>query len=225
MDLNQHVQKNKNGEVIVTGGPITIMIPRSYEKYKRLNITDEIDTLAIFEMSIGNETKEFFLPATVVMRPSLVEYVTNEGQDYVRAVFEKGDIFIKNTNVVKNAYIAYIIFSEYIEKGQIPRYLTYNQLAYIFDTVQKITGCKLPAEHAVFEMIYAHLSRDQKKLSVPYRLTPMSESPKFLKLKDVPHAATSTTAKLIGSYLNDSLVNSMVNAAEDESDVEDLLRH
>lgn len=225
MDLSKHITKNKNGEMVVTGESVTIMIPRSYEKYKRLNITDEIDTLAVFEISIGTETKEFFLPATVTMCPSLVEYVTIEGQDYVRAVFEKGDIFIKNTNVVKNGYIAYIIFSEYVEKGQIPRFMSYDNLAFIFDTVQRITGCKLPAEHAVFEMIYAHLSRDAKKLSTPYRLTAMSEPPKFLKLKDVPHAATSTTAKLIGSYLNDSLVNSMVNAAEDESDVEDLLRH
>jgi len=225
MDLNKHLQKNKSGEVIVTGGPISIMIPRSYEKYKRLNITDEIDTLAMFEITIDNETKEFFLPASIIMKPSVVQYVTTEGQDYVSATFDKGDIFIKNTRVVKNGYIAYIIFSEYIEKGQIPRYLNYNNLAFIFDTIQRITGCKLPAEHATFEMIYAHLSRDQHQLSTPYRLTPMTTPPKFLKLKDVPHAATSTTAKLVGSYLKDSIINNTVNAADDVSDIEELLRH
>lgn len=224
MDLNKHLTK-KNDQVIVTKGPITILIPRSYEKYKRLTITDEIDTLAVFEITIDGETKGFFASASVVMKPSVVEYVTEGGQEYVKCTFTEGDIFLKSTSIVKNPNIAYIIFSEYIEKGQIPRYMKYNDLAYLFDTVKRMTGSSIPAEHAAFEMIYAHLSRDKKNAKVPYRLTDMGEPPLFLKLKDIPHASTSTTAKLIGAYLNDSINVGVVNAAEDKSDIEDLLRH
>lgn len=224
MDLNKHLTK-KGNQVIVTKGPITILIPRSYEKYKRLTVTDEVDTLAMFEITIDGETKGFFASASVIMKPSVVEYVTDSGQEYLKCTFTEGDIFFKSTAVVKNSNIAYIVFSEYIEKGQIPRFMNYNDLAFLFDTVKRLTGCSIPAEHATFEMIYAHLSRNRNNLKVPYRLTTMNEPPLFLKLKDVPHAATSTTAKLIGSYLNDSIATSMVNAAEDQSDIEDLLRH
>ena len=224
MNLNDHLEK-KGNSVVVKDGPITVLIPRSYEKYKRLVVTDEVDTLAMFEITIGNETKGFFASASVIMKPSVVEYVTDGGQDYVKCTFTKGDIFFKSTSVVKNSNIAYIVFTEYIEKGQIPRFMKYDDLAFLFDTVKRLTGCKIPAEHAAFEMIYAHLSRNRNNLKIPYRLTEMKEDPLFLKLKDVPHAATSTTAKLIGSYLNDSIATSMVNAAEDQSDIEDLLRH
>lgn len=224
MDLNKHLTK-KGNQVIVTKGPITILIPRSYEKYKRLTVTDEVDTLAMFEITIDGETKGFFASASVIMKPSTVEYVTDSGQEYLKCTFTEGDIFFKSTSVVKNSNIAYIVFSEYIEKGQIPRFMKYDDLAFLFDTVKRLTGCSIPAEHATFEMIYAHLSRNRNNLKVPYRLTTMNEPPLFLKLKDVPHAATSTTAKLIGSYLNNSIATSMVNAAEDQSDIEDLLRH
>lgn len=224
MDLNKHLTK-KGNQMIVSKGPITILIPRSYEKYKRLTVTDEVDTLAMFEITIDGETKGFFVSASVVMKPSVVEYVTDGGQEYVKCTFTEGDIFFKSTQVVKNSNIAYIVFSEYIEKGQIPRFMKYDDLAFLFDTVKKLTGCSIPAEHATFEMIYAHLSRNRNNLKVPYRLTAMNEDPLFLKLKDVPHASTSTTAKLVGSYLNDSIATSMVNAADDQSDIEDLLRH
>ena len=224
MDLNEYLI-TKGNQVIVKKGPITVLIPRSYEKYKRLNVTDEVDTLAMFEITINGETKGFFASASVIMKPSVVEYVTDSGQEYLKCTFTEGDIFFKSTQIVKNSNIAYIVFSEYIEKGQIPRFMKYDDLAFLFDTVKRLTGCSIPAEHASFEMIYAHLSRNRNNLKVPYRLTNMSEPPLFLKLKDVPHAATSTTAKLIGSYLNDSIATSMVNAAEDQSDIEDLLRH
>lgn len=226
MDLNKHLTRMKDGRVMVTGSEeITVMIPRSYEKYKRLSVTDQIDTLAMFEITIGNESRGFFLPASIVMQPSIVQYVTVNGNDYVKGTFTKGDTFIKSSNVVKNGYIAYIVFTEYVEKGQIPSYMTYDNLAFLFDIVKRITGCSLPAEHATFEMIYAYLARAKNNLKMSYRHTSMNEPPVFLKLKDVPHAASSTTAKLIGSYLNDSIASSMVNAAEDTSDIEELLRH
>ena len=226
MDLNKHLTKQKDGRVIVTGSEdIVCMIPRSYEKYKRLNVTDVVDTLAVFEITIGNESCGFFLPASILMKPSIIQYVTANGKDYLKVTFTKGDTFIVNTNVVKNSNIAYIIFTEYVEKGQIPDYMKYDNLAFLFDIVKRITGCSIPAEHATFEMIYAYLSRASNNIKKPYRLTNMTDKPIYLKLKDVPHASTSTTAKLIGSYLNDSIASSMVNAAEDTSDIEELLRH
>ncbi len=226
MKLSDHIQQNKTGSYVVTSNEsIIVRIPRSYEKYKRLNVTDQVDTLAMFEIEIAGERQGFFCPASVIMIPSLVEYATDDGLDIVKATFEKGDMFIKNKTVVKNEHVAYIVFTEYIEKGNLPPYLKYSDLAYLFDTVKRITGCKLPAEHSVFEMIYAYLSRSSTNVKIPYRLTNMNASDlTFLKLKDVPHAASSTTAKLIGSYLNDSIVTSMVNAADDQSDVEDLFR-
>ena len=225
MKLSDYLTDQKDGSVKVTRDTeIIVRIPRAYEKYKRLNVTDQVDTLAIFEVEISGERRGFFCPASVIMCPSLVEYVTEEGQDYLKATFSYGDTFIKQKRVVKNEHIAYIVFTEFVEKGQIPRYMKYEDLAYLFDTVVRITGCELPAEHATFEMIYSYLSRSKNNVRIPYRLTTMEESPLFLKLKDVPHAASSTTAKLIGSYLNDSIATSMVNASEDSSDIEDLLR-
>ena len=225
MDLNKHLQYNPDGSVTCLADKIVIYISKAFDKYKLIKVTDTVQTIAIFEITIDGETRGMFIPAVVTMVPSFTSYVTVNGKDYVRCEFTKGDVFMKDKTVVKTGHIAYIVFSEFIEKANVPDFIKYADMAFLFDTVKRITGCKLPAEHAAFEMIYAFLARDAADLKRSYRLTAMQDDPKFLPLKDVPHAAQSTTARLIGAYLKDSLASSMVNASEDNSDIEDLLRH
>ena len=133
--------------------------------------------------------------------------------------------FIENTRVVQNPNIAYVVFSEFVNGARIPPFIKYNDLAFLFDSVKRITGSGIPAEHATFEMIYAYLARDPKNFKRMWRFTDGKGTPKYFKLNDVPHVAVSTTSKLISAYLKDSIASSMINASEDQSDIEDLLRH
>lgn len=224
MDLNRILNKDKNRLVCMVDN-ITVYISRNFEKYKMLTIGDDVSALAIFEIVVGNESRGFFLPAAVKMKPSVVSFETVDGTDFVKCEFHKGDTFIDDTTVVQNANIAYIVFEEFIDGARIPKFMRYDNLAFIFDIIKRITGSSIPAEHAAFEMIYAYLSRNPKNVREMWRLTNMNGSPKYFKLKDVPHVAVSTTSKLISAYLNDSIASSMVNASEDNSDIEELLRH
>ena len=53
----------------------------------------------------------------------------------------------------------------------------------------------------------------------------MLHPPRFLKLDDSAHATMSTTAKLIGGYLQDAINGMIANPNNDtSSDIEDLLR-
>ena len=224
MDLNRVLKKEKNS-LVCTTDDIVIYISRHFEKYSMLNVGDDVTTLAIFELNVGNETMGFFLPAVVHMHPSVVKFENVNGDDFLRCEFHKGDVFIEDTEVVQNPNIAYVIFEEFIDGGRIPSFMRYDNLAFIFDIVKRITSSSIPAEHAAFEMIYAYLSRNPKNFREMWRLTTMNGNPKYFKLKDVPHVAVSTSSKLISAYLKDSIASSMVNASEDQSDIEDLLRH
>ena len=225
MDLNKLFNRSNNGSTTAIVDNIEIYISRSYEKYKMLNISDSVSALAVFEINYGAESKGFFLPAVIEMHPSEIAFETINGTDFVKCTFNKGDIFMKSAEVVQNPNIAYTIFAEYIDSARVPNFMHYENLAFLFDTVKRITGSSIPAEHAAFEMIYAYLSRDPKNFRTMYRLTNMSEPPKYYKLKDVAHVASSTSSKLISAYLKDSLASSMVNASDNTSDLEELLRH
>ena len=224
MNIDTALKREKDSLIVVVNS-VVIYISKTFEKYKMLSIGDAVSTLAVFEINIGNESVGFFLPAVVEMKPSNVSFETINGDEYVKCEFTKGDVFMDNVNVVQNVNIAYAIFEEFIDSGRVPKFMKYKNLAFVFDIVKKITGSSIPAEHAAFEMIYSYLSRNPKNFRQMWRLTNMVGEPKYFKLKDVPHVAVSTTSKLISAYLKDSIAASMVNASEDSSDIEELLRH
>lgn len=217
----------KDDRVLFTGHEMLAYVPRSYERYGLLKIGDTTDALAIFEFTIQDVgDHSIFLPAMISMSPSDVQFVTIGGIDYLRCLFKQGDVFLNHREVVRNSYLAYVLFNEYIQNGKIPKFIDYNTCAFIFDIVKEITKSKMNVNHATFEMIFSHLARDREDVRKFYRKTDMINPPRFLKLNDSAHATMSTTAKLIGGYLQDAINGMIVNPNNDtSSDIEDLLRN
>lgn len=222
--LSDYTKKTSDGKFVVERGPIIAYLDRAYEKYKRLKITDKVSTLGIFTIEIGDKTAGFCIPGMLTMCPSSTEYVIHDGIECVKCTFEKGDVFIDSDDFVRESNIAYVMFTECLEKANIPKFMSYDDLATLFDMISRYTGFNAGVNHAGFEMLYAYLTRSANNLGVQYRYTDMKQPPYYMKLKDVPHVAQSTTTKLLGAYLTDSMTVSMVNASDDVSDVEELLR-
>ena len=164
------------------------------------------------------------LPMIVDMRPSGQYTKKMDDKDYYVFTFEKGDEFIVNRTLIKKTFILFAMFKEFIVNGNFPYFLTYEELGRLFDRSQDLCGEKLKAPHQIFEMIFAHLSRDSNNLNTFYRYTDMKEPPRWIGLKNTGYAPTSTTARLIGSYLMEGLNSSIVNPTTQNSDVEDILR-
>ena len=159
------------------------------------------------------------------MCPSNILFKTIKDDEYVFCTFDKGDIFIKNKSIVKSEFIAYALFSMYLDKGKIPDLIDYSKETFIFDTVADITGSKIGKfNHAIFELIYSHLARDSEDLQKPYRLTDMKTPPVRLKLSDLPRVTQSLTAKLESGYLASSINVALTHENENPSKIEELLR-
>lgn len=204
-----------------------VLIPKYYEKFQMIKVEAEVKTLGIFAVWFDKDSdqSEFFLPAVVTMCPSEILFKTIGGDEYVYCTFRKGDTFIKNRQVVKAEYIAYALFSMYLEKGRIPDLISYEKEAFMFDTVGKVTGSKASGfNHSIFEVIYAHLARDPKDVHSFYRLTDMKYPPIRLKLSNLPNVTTSLTSRLISGYLTQSITTSLNHENEFESPLEELLR-
>lgn len=219
------VEDPKTKSVIFIGDKLEVYIPKRYETYKCLVVEDNVFTLGMFDMTINDELETgYCLAAHIVMCPSSVGSTTIDGEAYVVATLVHGDIFIKSTEVVKNPQLAYVIFKEFIYIGNRPKFIGYDDTAFIFDTVQQISGINFHVDKVVFEIMFSQLFRDQDDITKIHRLTDMQRTPIALPLRAVAHAATTTTAKLVGSFFGDCVNSAIINQNDAQNELENILR-
>lgn len=217
--------KDVDGEVIFTGKTMEVFIPKRYENQDLVLVQDFIRTLAIFEVLIDDKIRKgFLLPALITMLPHETYSANIDGVDYYVGKFITGDKFMTSKTVLKQGHIAYFMFLEFISLGNLPSFIGYEEVAFLFDRAASMCGVKLDFNHSVFEMIYAHLFRDAKDLTKKYRHTDMKKKPAFIELRSVTWGTDSTTSKLVGSYLGDGLNSALVNQSDQPSELENLFR-
>lgn len=224
MDYSKYF-KQKGDTVYFEGDELVLFIPERYEKHGCLDISEKVSVLAIFDGTINKDIPfGYMLPAKVVVEPTYIDTVVKNGNRYAKLTLSKGDVFIKNINVVQDSTLAYIVFYEMVYGGRTPDFIDYNENGFIFDEVSRVTGVKFPTDHAIFEMMSAMLHRSQDDIAVQYRLTEMKKAPHVIPLSLVSHAAISTTSKIVGAYMDNGIDAALVNASDIPSDVENILR-
>ena len=225
--LMQYMQKTKTGNgLIFTGSLAKVYIPLRYEVHDLLGIENVIRTLGIFQVEVKGEEVPYnlLLPAILSMKPSATEQRKINDIEYLICSFVAGDIFLESMTIIKQNFVLSKMFIEFIRNGNMPPWLTYDQMGPIFDVAQVMCGASLPVPHAILEMMVSHCSRDPDKLSVKYRYTNQKKQPVFLGLRDTTNVRDSTTSRLVGSYVMDGINASIVNQSQQRSEVEDLLR-
>lgn len=222
--IMQYFKKHEN-TFIFTGKKMIVKIPRRYENYSLLSVQEDVKTLAIFEIVIDDKVQHgFLLPALIAMKPSRTYKMVENDQDILIAEFQTGDIFMTDRVVLRRSRITYNMFVEFLGLGNLPKFMDYESTAFMFDKAAQICDANLRTNHAIFEMIYAHLFRDPDDLNIKYRNSTMKKNPAFVGLNSVTYGTDSTTTKLIGAYMSDGTNAAIVNQATERSEIEDLLR-
>lgn len=168
--------------------------------------------------------------AMMQISPTTVSNVRFGDDEYLEFYFEPGSRVIVNDQLVKNNSFIYSIYSELLAKGHVPWFLGYEDLGRIFQTSHHHTGTWVGANDQILEMIVASLARDRDNRMTYYRHTVDSKQalvtrpPVVIPLRSVTYGATNTTAKLMGSYMEEGLVSAIVNPAEKVEPIEALLR-
>lgn len=223
--FERYFKTNSKGEVIFVGEELKIYIPKRYEEKQFTQITSEISTIGIFRMvADGKDEIKFLLPAFIKIRPSGIDTETIGEDRYAVATLVKNDVFMVTNEVLQTEKIAYLIWNEFIYWGNTPTWMTYLDVMNMFKTLQKVTGLKFGVPPVVFEILISHLARTKRSLDEEYRLTDMHEYPAFIPLHAVAHAATSVSARMIGSYFDDSVNVSLIQDEGKPSELENILR-
>lgn len=222
---DKNFKMNTKGEVIFTGEKLEIFIPKRYVEKNLTYIESNITTVAIFEMIINDEIHEgYFLPGFIRICPSGIDSVTIGEDRYIKATLSKNDVFMQTVDIVKTEKLVYLIWNEFFYLGNIPKWMSYQDVLNLFRTMQKITGLKFGVPSVVFQIICSQLARSPKNLDIEYRLTDMKESPIWIPLHSVAHAATSASARMIGSYFDEGINVTLLQDKGRPSELEDILR-
>jgi hypothetical protein len=214
-------------EVIFKGDKLIAHIPQRYQNHDLLTIhEDHVLSLGVFDITINDKFEHgLLLPSLLELAPNHVEQVSDaDGKVYFNLTFHKNDVFIKHTTYMKMDNLVYIIFREFIQLGNMPKFLTYRHAAFLMAVISKLCGLDFKVNHAIVEIMLAHLFRDQADPNKPYRLTDYKKPPKFIPLMQITYGADNTTSKLLGSYFTDGMRSALVNQADVNYEFESILR-
>lgn len=222
--LKKFSQEKKGGPVIFTGDLCKVRILEKMENYGCLSVTDVVNTLGVFDMEVDGVTSGMFLVGHIEMHPSDIDTIEIDGVKYVECTFRKGDVFMTTTNTVKNKLAAFAVYVLYIKYNNVMAAMRYEDQATIFDRIKKTCGLGFAVDHAIYELVFAHLSRNPDDFTIPYRNTTMNDDFIRIKLSDVTHASRSTSSRVIGAYFDDGINAALTKPSTTHSPIEDLLR-
>lgn len=191
-----------------------------------LKLGDPVQSLGIMDLEIdGQYRSSLHLLAMITMRPSVIDTETIDEVRYVTLTFFPGDTFLESRTVVQNPAVVPALWEEFVDMGRIPPHMTYDSLIWLFDSAGPVAGVSLGIDHAIFEMIYAHNARSKKDPFTFFRHTSMA-STDFLQIpmNRVGVSTDSTTARLVGAYLDQGLLSAVLRTETEPSEFEDLLR-
>lgn len=192
-----------------------------------------IDTYTYGLFAIILESGEYAvcnIVALMNINPYKQTTVTIDEVDYHEFHFEKNQVMIKNSVLVKRDELIYNVLDEVVFKGKVPWYVDYIDLGKIFDTAQKFAGSNAGETPEVIEFIASMVGRSSsdrtkfiREVATDYKGY-KGDNVSFVPLKSVFYAVNNTVNKLAGSYFSEGVVSALVVPSEQASRVETLLR-
>lgn len=221
--------KELDNDTVVTTKGCKIYIPARFGERKLAILGHETYIVAIFAMVVDDRYYAVSIePAMMRIDPTTVNTINLDGENYYEFTFDPGSTVIANTNLVKKDTLTYDIFQEIVSKGRVPWYISYEDLATLYDGAPKHAGVTIGANHAIIEMILSVIARDPSDATKYYRQALKDAKgpikPLYVPFSSVTHGATNTTAKLMGAYWKEGLNSALVNPTDKVERVEELLR-
>lgn len=230
MDVSQYFQEDEKDKCVrFIGDKLLCYIPQRYENLGYLDITDKVTTIGVFPMLINDKFHcGLQLPGIIQIEQSELTQETKDGVEYYVLELHRGDKILRTTDLLENDKVGYIMWLLYVSNGVPLTFADYEMMAGLFDDIKEFTGKDIGANHAIYEMIIAHLSRDPKDLTKLWRHTSMTPGtkPKQLPLRAIGEITTSTHAKLTGSYFAEALNSAAITQDTDTNpdSLENLFR-
>ena len=204
-----------SGQQILTTKDIKVVIPYRYLQSNLASVGNSVSTVCIYAIVMDGVYAVSNLCSIMNLTPSSTTVVSFEGEDYFEFSFDKGSVVCPNINLVVDDKNAYNIYNEFIAKGRIPWFMSYEDVAKILSTAHSHAGIELSGTNAPLELIITSIARNKKDLYTYYRNTikdiseQFTNPPGYVPFKSVSYGATNTAGKIMGSYFDEGLTSAL----------------
>lgn len=225
----QKCLKTLSNGSIVTTEDIRIHFPERFLTKGIAMEAQEYNCIGMFAIIHENKFAIMNAIAMLTMQPTDTRKFQYEGQSYVEWTFDKGSVFIKSKELVKNNNLVGIVFEEFISKGNVPYYYSYEDYYKILSSSEKYAGANLGASDTIMSVIASSIARWPTKTNFHYRqglahyTGKVLPTPKYIGLGDM-NASTSTIARLRGVYFNRGISSSIMNPTQRLEETDVLIR-
>ncbi len=209
--------------------PLILEFPKRFVDRGMAHIGIETDVYGIFALHDEVHYSVSLVPSMINTSPEQIRIVERSDEPYYQFLYSEGSCVIDNTMLVRKDTLVYNIMEEFFLKGNVPWYVSYDDLGRIFDNAKTYADSDVAQNYAIMEALAAYIARDPKDKAIQYRLThkdkaSLKESPVYIGLfGNVFYAAPGTVAKLAGSYFQDAVVSALVQPESKATHLEKLL--
>jgi hypothetical protein len=227
--VKANLRELEDGRLVTVKG-CKIYCPVRFSECNLASIGAETYICGVYAMVYDGAYAVSTVNAMEHITPSFTNKVVIGGDEYFEFEFTPGSTVIATLDLVKNKNLVYYIYAEIISKARVPWYLSYDDLAHIFDTAFEHAGANIGQQHEVTELLVSIISRNPNNRVEYYRQAVKSledlsaVKPDYISLKSVAYSATNTLNKLAGSYMGDGVVSALVSPSERVERIEKLLR-
>lgn len=214
---------------LITAKGCRIYIPARFAERGLAFLGAETYVIGIFAIVVENVYSIMMVNAMIRIDPSEINTVGIGDDEYLEFVFYPGSQVITNLGLVKTDTLTYKIYDEIIAKARVPWYLSYFDLAHIFDTAREHAGANIGANREVTELLVSVSARNDVNRVQYYRQVISDDEylqrspPMYAPLKDVSLSATNAINKLGGGYFRVGTVSAIVNPSERVERIEEIL--
>jgi len=214
-------------DVVKVLDTVYALIPKRYSDSDLMTIGQVIKTVAVFLLIDGKNNYTLInLPLKVDLEPSIIEDVTIDSVEFVRATFFKGDLLLKSRKVLKDSGFIFDMVDDFNIKGKIPLFMTPTCIVETFLKSSKYLGSNIADNPMGVEIMVAINSRLKTDIMYPVRhknvdirklkFTDMT----YVGLGNVTHGLGTNIAKFTGRYYNDGLTSILLDEENQQTDIE-----
>lgn len=215
----------KTDTITIVDQDLYVMFPSRYIKRELAFInTDYVRVLGIYVI-IDKEDNYCIVRSPIFqeMKPTSVDSATVFNTDYCVLEFMKDDVFLLNNDLLVSDNFIYDVFDEFFIKGNIPWFLSYNDISKLFEDGKKYCNTTIGDDPIIFEILSSVISRCKLDKTIYFRQDTKSGID-YVGLNDIRYGFNNTGARLIGGYFKDGIVSAIVDPEKQTTKTSEILR-
>lgn len=215
----------------LTTDKISVLFPELYINKDLAKIDSYVESLCVLLlMDEYNNYAPVMASVKVIFYPDRINKVMLDNEVYFKLEFEKGTPLFTNNYAICTMNFIYNLFDLFYLLGKVPWFVTYEMLSGLLNKTSKYNGNNIGNDSLILELLTAIITRVKNEEDVYYKNKINTRSdlnkfvPEYKGLNDVYFSLSTTSSKMIGGYLEDGIINAIINPSEDLTPIEKILK-